>query len=102
MTLKKPSEKEEEYFKQKELELLKRFEEEREEYREAQQRESCQRFIYMKCPKCFGDLKEEKYKDVNIDKCTKCGGVYLDSGELETLAECQHGFLEGLFKHVVR
>jgi hypothetical protein len=100
--LKKPSEKEEEYFKKKELELLKKFEEEREAVKEAQERESCMRFIYLKCPKCFGDLKEEKYKDVSIEKCVKCGGVYLDSGELETLAECQHGFLEGLFKHVVR
>jgi ferredoxin-like protein FixX len=99
---KKPSHEEEEYFKKKELELLKKFEEEREALKEAQERENCRRFIYLKCPKCFGDLKEKKYKDITIEQCVECGGVYLDSGDLEMLAECQHGFIEGLFKHVTR
>ena len=100
--MKKPSEKEEEYFKEKELELLKKFEKEREAYREAEEKAKVQKLHYMKCPKCYGDLKEEEYHKVNIDKCQQCGGVWLDSGELETLAEHEHGFLSGFFKHVTR
>ena len=37
----------------------------------------------MKCPRCDGSLKENKFEEVTIDTCEKCGGVWLDSGELE-------------------
>ncbi len=39
----------------------------------------------MKCPRCDGALRERKVEEVSIDTCEKCGGVWLDSGELETL-----------------
>ena|SRR5215204_6272905 len=39
----------------------------------------------MECPRCDGVLKENKFEDVSINSCVKCGGVWLDSGELEQL-----------------
>jgi hypothetical protein len=45
----------------------------------------------MKCPRCGGDLKESKLDDVLIDTCEKCGGVWLDSGELERLTSREGG-----------
>ena len=39
----------------------------------------------MKCPRCDGNLKENKFEEIMIDTCDKCGGVWLDSGELEQL-----------------
>jgi len=39
----------------------------------------------MKCPRCDGNLKESTFEEVTIDICDKCGGVWLDSGELEQL-----------------
>ena len=39
----------------------------------------------MSCPRCDGNLKESKFEEVTIDTCEKCGGVWLDSGELEQL-----------------
>jgi len=39
----------------------------------------------MNCPRCDGNLKESKFEEVTIDTCEKCGGVWLDSGELEQL-----------------
>jgi len=99
----KTSEQEEQYFMQKELELRKKFEEERETYRAAEDTESIRKLHYMKCPKCYGDLKEEKYEDkVNIDRCQQCGGVWLDTGELEMLAEHEHGFISGFLKHLLK
>jgi hypothetical protein len=41
----------------------------------------------MKCPRCDGSLKESKFEEVFIDTCDKCGGVWLDSGELEQLTK---------------
>jgi Zn-finger nucleic acid-binding protein len=39
----------------------------------------------MQCPRCDGRLLEAKIAEVTIDTCDKCGGVWLDSGELAEL-----------------
>ena len=39
----------------------------------------------MECPRCDGVLKENEFEEVSINSCVKCGGIWLDSGELETL-----------------
>lgn len=42
----------------------------------------------MQCPRCDGGtLTETNIDDVSIDRCDKCGGVWLDSGELEQLTK---------------
>jgi uncharacterized protein with PIN domain len=41
----------------------------------------------MQCPRCDGSLKETKIEEVSVDTCDKCGGVWLDSGELEQLTK---------------
>lgn len=98
----KVSEKEEQFFKQQELEMKKKFEEEREAYRASQEKENITKLHFMKCPKCYSDLKEENYKEkVNIDRCQQCGGVWLDAGELEMLVEHEHGFISGFLKHLL-
>ncbi len=45
----------------------------------------------MKCPRCDGTLNESKVEDVSVDVCDKCGGVWLDSGELEQLTKREGG-----------
>lgn len=40
----------------------------------------------MKCPRDGGELLPENYEgDVEIDVCAKCGGLFLDDGELEAI-----------------
>jgi uncharacterized protein len=52
----------------------------------------------MRCPRCDGILKESKFEEVLIDTCEKCGGVWLDSSELEQLTKKEKGgWLRGLF-----
>jgi Zn-finger nucleic acid-binding protein len=51
----------------------------------------------MRCPRCDGSLKESKFEGVLIDTCEKCGGVWLDSGELQQLTQREKGgWLSGL------
>ena len=45
----------------------------------------------MKCPRCDGSLKESRLDEVSIDTCEKCGGVWLDSGELQQLTSREGG-----------
>ena len=52
----------------------------------------------MGCPRCDGTLKEKQFHGVEINTCDKCGGVWLDAGELEQLTKHEKGgWLSGLF-----
>lgn len=52
----------------------------------------------MKCPRCDGTLKAVSFEGVEIDTCDKCGGVWLDSGELEQLTKRESGWFGRLWK----
>jgi hypothetical protein len=45
----------------------------------------------MRCPRCDGNLKESQVDQVAIDTCEKCGGIWLDSGELGELLKRDKG-----------
>lgn len=99
MTLQKPSEQEEEYFKRLEFERLKKLAEEREQQPREAERQRLKDVHWMCCPKCGMELVEIEYRGLKIDKCTSCAGVWLDCGELEQIGtEVQAGFLGGLLK----
>ncbi|MDJ0764811.1 MAG: zf-TFIIB domain-containing protein [Myxococcota bacterium] len=93
MTLQKPSDKEEEYFARKEYERLKALAEEQAKQEAEKERKERQALHYMHCPKCGGDLVEIAYREVHIDKCTSCAGIWLDAGELETILETEDNSL---------
>lgn len=42
---------------------------------------------YLLCPRCKFDMKKLIKGNVVIDICKKCGGMWVDAGELEKLAE---------------
>jgi len=45
------------------------------------------------CPRCANIMDIEKADDVEVDVCLTCGGVWLDSGELEELkVKSKEGF----------
>ena len=70
---------EEEYFNRKDRETLARL---RESMREAAQAKG-EDAATLGCPRCDGRLHEVVLDEVHIDRCDRCEGVWLDSGELE-------------------
>ena len=82
---------EEEYFRRKEQELIEKLREKR-----------AADAAVIHCPKCDGTLVEITYEDVQIDRCNKCHGVWLDAGELEQLTarEEASGWLSRMWKSV--
>ena len=42
---------------------------------------------YLLCPRCKIDMKKLIKKDVVIDICKKCGGMWVDKGEIQKLSE---------------
>ena len=49
------------------------------------------------CPRCGSEMSEATVEHVNVDRCTGCGGVFLDKGELEILTHAESG---GFFKRL--
>ena len=85
---------EEEYFRRKEQELIEKLRAKRAEEKKAEA-------SILHCPKCDGTLVEHTFEGVQIDRCNKCNGIWLDSGELELLTMKQaqsQGWMNRMWK----
>jgi len=87
--IQKPSDKEEEYFKRRELEKMRsaRLEAARKLADEEVQR--LKELHWMRCPKCGMELQEIEYHGVMVDGCFSCGGMFFDRGEVEKVIESE-------------
>lgn len=94
---KKPSEQEEEYFARQEFARKKKLEEKRRESMLEEERKKLKDLHYMSCPKCGMSLIEIDYKGVKIDKCSECLGIWLDTGELESILEMESSAISSFF-----
>ena len=74
---------ENEYFRNKEKELLEKM--------KAKLSSDDARSLEMQCPKCDGTLHETNFENIRIDVCNKCHGVWLDAGELAQITHRDEG-----------
>lgn len=92
--------------KKTEAEYFARIERERKaqaEIRRRQEEAEAERALhYMKCPKCGQSLEATWFREVEVDRCTQCQGVWLDPGELEKLAGRDSHALSDLLAFFVR
>lgn len=93
----KPTTKEEEFFAKQEFERRKKVAQEHEKQLAAKELARLKELHWMRCPKDGMELVEVEFRGVKVDQCSHCGGVFLDAGELDTLAAAEKGgFLSGL------
>lgn len=78
-----PTENEEAYFKQQDLERLKRSREETVRRTAVEERERLKKLHWMRCPKCGMELAEVTFRGVVVDACFSCHGMFLDQGEID-------------------
>lgn len=83
----KPSEAEEEHFARIEFERRKKAAAERAAALAAEERSRLKALHHMRCPKCGMELAEIAFRQIRIDRCTSCSGVWLDAGELEAVTD---------------
>lgn len=91
-----PSRNEDEFFARQDAELVKEMRAKQDAERAAAEKQA----HYMKCPKCGNDLTEEEHKSVKVDVCSRCGGMWLDAGELDIVRHMQKAggnVFKGLF-----
>lgn len=73
---------EDEYFARRDRELLHKLRESKDEEVE----ETLRKVALMRCPKCGSALDSRRAHGVNVEHCPKCGGIWLEQGELEAIA----------------
>lgn len=93
----KPSEREEEYIARMEFERIKKLEEGKHKKLADNEKKRLKELHYMRCPKCGMELIEIDYKDMKVDKCSECDGIWLDAGELEAISRLKKSGLDKLF-----
>lgn len=93
----KPSEREAEYISKIEFEKRKKIEEKKHKKLTEEMKQGLKELHFMRCPKCGMELIEIDYKEIKVDKCSECDGIWLDAGELETVAKLEKSGLDKLF-----
>ena len=76
---------EEEYFYQKDRQLVDERRRQLDRRRTEQQEREARQTHWMHCPKCGAEMKEMKRGYVTLEFCSSCSGVFLDKGELEMI-----------------
>ncbi len=74
---------EEEYFHRKEQEKI-------EKLRAAEREKEERQFPRNRCPKCGQQLEATTFRDVPLDQCPDCGGIWLGPRDLQILSEKDH------------
>ncbi len=92
----KPTQQEEEYFARREFERRRNALVERETQAAEEERQRILTVARGRCPKCAGQMVPVPYRGVELDKCSRCQGVWLDFGELDQVVAEDTGFLGGV------
>jgi len=81
----KPSEKEEQFFREQELKRQLAKARAEQEAMVAAERQQLKELHFLHCPKCGQRLAPERYGAVEIDVCAGCKGLWLDAHELDQI-----------------
>jgi uncharacterized protein len=85
----KPSSNEDEYFVREDAEKKRRIALAMKKQLASEQQAALKKLHYMHCPKCGMDMQEIRYGKLDVDVCFACGGVFLDKGEIDVIAQPQ-------------
>ena len=95
----RPSDSEDDYFKNEELQKLKRSRRQAADATVAAEADRLKTKHWMRCPKCGMELAEVAFRGVQVDACFACGGMFFDKGEVDKLeAEPDPGFFSSITK----
>ena len=94
----KPTEQEDEYFARIEFERRRKVLDERESQVAEEERQRILAVARGRCPKCGAELVPVPYRGIELDKCSRCQGVWLDFGELDQVVAEDTGFLGSVRK----
>ena len=82
----KPSTTEDEYFVREDAEKKRRLALEQKRALAAEEQRRLKELHWMHCPKCGMEMHEVRYRDLDVDTCFSCGGIFLDKDEIDVIA----------------
>jgi uncharacterized protein len=88
---------EEAYFARLEFEKKKKLEEEKHKKLAAEEKKQLKELHNMRCPKCGMELIEVDYKNIKVDRCSECLGLWFDAGEFEQASKLDKSALDKVF-----
>lgn len=100
MSLDKPSHAEDEYFQKEEQERLAELRKKLDAERDQQKLQQEKELHWMRCPKCGGEMKEELFIHVMVDRCTRCNYIGFDAGEIDLLVDHTEPTLSKFAKNI--
>ena len=92
----RPSEQEEEYFARQEIQRRLKAEAEKTLHLAEEEKKRLRELHYLHCPKCGTTLEEAVIKEVAVDLCPGCHGIFLDAGELEKISAMPKGVFSSI------
>ena len=92
----KPSEQEDEYFARQEIQRRLKAEAEKTLKMDEEEKKRLRELHYLHCPKCGSTLEQAVIKEVTVDLCPGCHGIFLDAGELEKISAMPKGLFSSI------
>src|SRR6266700_1614965 len=87
---------EDDWFRQNEAQMM----EAARNKREAAESEELRNAHWHKCNKCGHDMAVETISGIEVERCSSCGGIFFDRGELEQLL-VKHEDRRGFFRRLL-
>ena len=91
----KPSTTEDEYFVREDAEKKRRIALEMKKQLAAEQLAALKELHHMHCPKCGMKMQQVRQGKLDVDACFSCGGVFLDKGAMDVIAQPQQKGIMG-------
>ena len=85
----KPSSSEDEFFAKEDAEKKRKLALQVARETASEDRKRLRDLHYMHCPKCGMKMQEVRFRNLDVDVCFSCDGIFLDKGEIDVIASPQ-------------
>ena len=85
----KPSSSEDEFFAKEDAEKKRKLARQLSKEVAAEDRKRLRDLHHMHCPKCGMKMHEVRFRNLDVDVCFDCNGIFLDKGEIDVIAAPQ-------------
>jgi RNA polymerase-binding transcription factor DksA len=82
----KPSTTEDEYFVREDAEKKRRLAQQQKKALAAEEQRRLKELHWMHCPKCGMEMQTVRLRNLDVDACFGCGGIFLEKGEIDVIA----------------
>jgi hypothetical protein len=82
----KPSTLEDEYFVREDAEKKRRIALEMKKALASEERQRLKDLHFMSCPRCGMKLQQVRFRQVDVDACFSCGGLFIDRSQVDRIA----------------